>query len=246
MNIKETDLYQPIYKYFSELGYKVDGEVKTLDVTATKGKELIIIELKKALNMKLLIQGAKRQRFTDLVYLAVPRPKKTYSREWNDKVYLTRRLELGLIVVSFTSSEPLVQIVHHPKPFSRKQSQRVSKRKKASIIREVAGRNNSYNVGGSKGEKLMTAYKENCLHIACCLNEFGILAPKELRKMGTGSKTLSILNKNFYGWYIRVKRGHYEISKQGKEALKQYSNLAQFYSNKIQQDLNIKGEQVNE
>lgn len=242
MNIKETDLYLPIYNYFTELGYKVDGEVKTLDVTAVKDNELIVIELKKSLNMKLLIQGAKRQRITDLVYLAMPRPKKTYSKEWKDKLYLTRRLELGVIVVSFTAEKPLVQVIHHPKPFSRKQSKRLSQRKKNSVIREVSGRNNNYNVGGSKGKKLMTAYKENCLHIACCLKQFGVLSPKQLRNIGTGTKTLSILNMNFYGWYTRIKRGQYELSETGRDALNQYSSLTEFYNNKIQQELINKGE----
>lgn len=49
MDIKETDLYKPIYDYFTKLGYKVNSEVKTYDVTAVKGESLVIIELKKIL-----------------------------------------------------------------------------------------------------------------------------------------------------------------------------------------------------
>ncbi|GKX31597.1 hypothetical protein SH1V18_40770 [Vallitalea longa] len=229
MNIKETDLYKPIHDYFTQLGYQVNGEVKSIDVTAIKDDELILIELKKSLNMKLLIQGTKGQRLTDKVYLAIERPKGTFSKQWKDKLYLIRRLELGLIYVSFTGKEPLVQIVYHPKPFNRKQSMKLSKKKKNNVISEIEGRYGDFNVGGSSKTKLMTAYKENSLHIACCLKKYGELSPKELRQLGTGNKTTSILYNNFHEWFTKIDRGIYGISDKGIDAINKYNDLADYY-----------------
>lgn len=233
MEIRETDLYEPIYNYFTELGYKVNSEVKTLDVTAVKDDTLIVIELKKNLNMKLLIQGIKRQRLTDMVYLAIQRPKKTFSRDWKDKLYLIRRLELGLIVVSFKGKKTLVQVVCHPKPFNRKQSMRISSKKKKNIVAEIDGRYSDYNVGGSSRTKLMTAYKEKSIHIACCLQKYGNLSPKALRELGTGEKTTTILYKNYYYWFENIERGIYGISDKGQQAIEQYSELADYYFEQI-------------
>lgn len=234
-DIKETDLYLPIHKYFTDLGYQVNGEVKTLDVTAVKDNKLIVIELKKNLNMKLLIQGIKRQRLTDQVYIAIQRPKKTFSRDWKDKLHLIRRLELGLIVVSFTRKTPLVQIICDPKPFSRTQSMNRAKKRQKGILDEIKERSGNYNVGGSTRKKVMTAYREKSIHIACCLQCYGELSPKQLRALGTGDKTTSILSKNFYGWFERMRRGVYDLTDGGQQAIKEYALIAQHYQVLIQE-----------
>lgn len=229
MNIKETDLYKPIYNYFTELGYKVNSEVRSIDVTAVKDDELIIIELKKNINMKLLIQGTKGQRMTDKVYIAIERPNNIMSKQLKDKLYLIRRLELGLIYVSFSGKSPLVQIVYHPKPFDRKKSMSLSSKKKKSLIKEIEGRCKDFNIGGSNKTKLMTAYKENSIYIACCLEKYGNLSPKELRKLGTGDKTTSILYNNFHEYFTKVARGIYGISDKGIDAINTYKDMADYY-----------------
>ncbi|MCT4598850.1 MAG: DUF2161 family putative PD-(D/E)XK-type phosphodiesterase [Vallitalea sp.] len=229
MNIKETDLYQPIHNYFTDLGYEVKSEVKSFDVTAVKDDSLVIIELKKNLNMKLLIQGTKAQRITDMVYIAIPRPKKTFSREWKDKLYLIRRLELGLIFISFEGNKDLVQVICHPKAFDRNRSMKRSSKKKTGIIAEIEGRYGDYNVGGSNRKKIMTAYKENCIHIACCLKKYGNLSTRELRKIGTGDKTTSILYNNYYNWFFKVSRGVYGLSEEGYKATEEHKELTQYY-----------------
>ena len=53
----ETDLYEPIRDYLVAQGYTVRGEVHDCDVTATKGEELIVVELKLRFNMELLYQA---------------------------------------------------------------------------------------------------------------------------------------------------------------------------------------------
>ncbi len=176
----EKDLYKPLQTLFTKDGYEVYGEVKDCDLVASKGDALIIIELKLTLSVDLLIQAAKRQRLTDQVYIAIPKPKhRLNSRQWTDKVHLVRRLELGLIVVSNPSRRAKAEIILHPTHFDRSKSMRLSKAKRRSLLKEIEDRSADFNVGGSNRTKIMTAYKENCIQIACYLNDFGPLSPKK-------------------------------------------------------------------
>ncbi|HHT48567.1 MAG TPA: hypothetical protein GXZ98_04660 [Firmicutes bacterium] len=233
--IEETQLFAPVRDFFTGLGYEVHGEVGTCDLTATKEDELIIVELKRNLNLDLLLQGAKRQRLTSQVYIAILKPKYSiYSKKWKDRCYLVRRLELGLITVALLPGQPRVEVVFHPGPFDQARSKRGSRRKKSRLQQEIAGRHGNYNTGGSVGQKIMTAYKENALHIACCLQKYGPLSPKALQQLGTGPKTASILQKNFYGWFHRVARGSYQLTSEGRDQLSKYPELVAYYASLIQ------------
>lgn len=231
MNIEkmlETDLYKPIYEYLVSQGYEVHSEVKGCDITAVKEEELIIIEMKTSFNATLLMQAVQRQKAADSVYIAIPKPKKRiYSKSWDDMCYLIKRLELGLIIVDLKNNN--VDLMFHPET----SSFRKNKRMRSSIIREINGRYKDYNVGGSTRTKIMTAYREASVHIACCLEIHGQLSPAQLRKLGTSEKTQSILSKNFYGWFNKVGRGKYELHESGKIALENYSELAMHYRNEI-------------
>lgn len=228
--IIETDLYKPIYQYLSEQGYKVCSEVKDCDVTAVKDEELIIIEMKTNFNATLLIQAVQRQKAADLVYIAIPKPKKAgFSKQWKDMCYLVKRLELGLIVINFKNNINAVEVVFHPGPYA----YRKNKNMRNSIIKEINGRYKDYNEGGSTRKKIMTAYKEASIYIACCLESYGSLSPKKLRELGTSEKTQSILSKNFYGWFNRVVKGVYELTEDGLKVLEEYSELAEHYRNKV-------------
>jgi hypothetical protein len=239
--ILEKDLFKPVHDYFERLGYDVHGEVRGCYIAASKDGELIIIELKRSLNLELLIQAAKRQRITDRVYVAVPRPDcNMFSRKWKDLCFIVRRLELGLLTVSLKGDMESVDVIMDPHPFDRKKSMQQTKKKKAGIIDEMGGRHGNFNLGGSTRTKIMTAYKENSIHIACCLRRFGELSPKKLREMGTGEKTLSILRGNFYGWFENIARGIYGLSDRGREMFSEYPELVAYYQNLINN--NIKNE----
>ncbi|WP_186670724.1 DUF2161 domain-containing phosphodiesterase [Sporosarcina sp. BP05] len=232
----EVDLYKPVKEYFTQQGYDVHGEVNECDVAAVKEQELVLIELKLSLSIDLLIQATKRQRLTNEVYVAIPKPKLNFrSKKWKDSCHLVRRLELGLILVSFIEDDARAEIVFHPASFDRKKSMQRSKKKRNAMLTEVEGRLGDYNVGGSRQTQIMTAYKENCIHIACCLLQLGPLSPKSLRKMGTGEKTLTILNKNYYGWFDRIRRGTYMISDAGKGELHAFSDLFSHYSEVVRE-----------
>jgi hypothetical protein len=231
--LQEVDLYKPIQTYFSKDGYEVYGEVKDCDLVAVKDEELVVVELKLTLSVDLLIQAAKRQRITDQVYIAIPKPKhRLRSRAWTDKCHLVRRLELGLIIVSFAGGRTKTEVLFQPTPFNRKKSSGQSKVKRKAIMKEITGRSADFNVGGSNRTKIMTAYKENCIQIACFLDKEGPLSPKLLKNMGTSDKTPSILTKNYYGWFERIKRGTYAITEKGQHDLKEFPDLVKYYQNK--------------
>ncbi|SMQ80231.1 hypothetical protein SAMN05444673_3885 [Bacillus sp. OV166] len=224
--LQEIDLYKPIQTYFLREGYEVYGEVKDCDIVAVKDEELVVIELKLTLSVDLLIQASKRQRITDKVYVAIPKPKhRLNSKRWTEKCHLIRRLELGLIVVSSPGKRGRAEIIFEPTSFIR----RKNKRKRDSIMKEINGRSADYNVGGSNRTKIMTAYKENCIQIACYLENLGPLSPRKLNQLGSGKNTSSVLTKNYYGWFERIKRGIYVITEKGKEEIKEYPELVNYY-----------------
>lgn len=233
--ILEEDLSSPICEFLLKQGYTVRSEVNYCDITALKENELVVVELKRNLSVELLAQAVKRQKAADLVYIAVPKPKRMLGNsKWKDICHLIRRLELGLILVSFKGRQAFIEIPIEPIYFDRGKSKTINKKKKENIIKEINGRYVDLNVGGSTGKKLVTAYRESALFIACCLNMLGPLSPKALRELGTDNKkTTSILSENHYGWFEKVHRGMYNLNDEGKKALKQYKDLVDYYNNKI-------------
>lgn len=228
----EADLYGPIRDHFTKQGYRVNGEVHDCDLTAVKGGTLIIVELKLTLNIDLLLQATRRLRLTDMVYIAIPKPKKQSRKRWNDVVHLLKRLEVGLIIVTVTDNRKSIEFKVHPEPFARVTNK--NHRKKAALIKEIEGRSADYNIGGSNKRKIMTAYKENSIQIACYLEKLGQMSPKALVALGTGEKTPSILQKNYYKWFERVERGIYVLTNQGRADLKDYPELVAYYTGKLE------------
>jgi hypothetical protein len=142
--ILEEDLCRPVSDYLTSRGYTVRSEVKHWDITATKGDELIAVELKRSINISLLIQATQRQRAADSVYVAVPRPEfRIYrGKKWRHLCHLLRKLELGLIVVSFRHGTAAdVEIVFHPKSFRQRKSRKNRSMILEEINREAAGKN---------------------------------------------------------------------------------------------------------
>ena len=224
--IKESDLFAPVQDYLTGQGYTVKAEVLHCDITAVREDELVVIELKKNLNLSLLIQAANRQKFADSVYVAIAAtPGRRLPRHFKDACHLLKRLELGLIIVTFLKTKTRVEILFHPAEFKKRKSHK----RRRSIIREISGRTGNYNTGGSTGRQLVTAYRESAVHIACLLMEYETLSPAKLRQSGTSKKTQRILSDNHYGWFERVKRGVYRLHPQGEKALEQYPDLVDHY-----------------
>jgi hypothetical protein len=218
--VPETELYEPVKKYLEALGYTVRGEVADCDIAALHGDELIAVELKSSINLKLILQATERQESCDAVYLAVPAEGSSYPADFKAKLRLVKRLELGLLLVRFLSHRIRVELVCHPAG----SGPRKSRRKRQVILREFSGRSGDYTPGGTRG-KVITAYREQALYIACLLHREGPLSPARCRKLGAPDKAAAILQANHYGWFERVSRGLYRLHEAGRQALKEYPEL---------------------
>lgn len=236
-DFREEDLYVPIYEYLSDLGYTVRSEVSHCDIAAVKGEELLVVEMKKSLNLDVILQATLRQKLADMVYIAVPKPgRDLFSKRWNNLSYLLKRLQLGLIVVSLKEDFSYVEVVFEPAVFDMINSKKQNKKKRQGLIKEFEARYGDFNTGGSTRKKLMTAYREMAIHTACCLMKYGPLSPKALRQLGTDEKkTTTILKENHYGWFEHKARGLYDINADGRQAVEGYAELFEYYMQLIEE-----------
>ena len=219
--MKETDLYPHVKKWLEDGGYAVHAEVEDCDVAARRGDDLILIEIKRAITLDLLLQLTRRQEAADSVYAAVPAPAGRNAR-WRGLTRLLQRLGAGLLLVHVESALPGVELAFHPIP----QGRRKSVRKTRAILDEMAGRSIDLNLGGSNRRKRMTAYREQALAVAVCLDRTGRASPKQLRGMGAPPKAGAILRDNHYGWFERKERGVYDVTAAGRRAVVEYASLA--------------------
>ena len=238
--MKETELYIPVKRLLEEEGYEIRGEVSGADIAAMRGEELLIVEMKTAFNLKLLMQVVKRQRMTDNVYIAIPRPsyKKRFNKDIKDREYLLRRLSLGLIYVAMDSEAPYAAVVFKPGKFDMDKSKAASSRKTAKLLKEYGGRSKDYNIGGSVRTNLVTVYREKALVIAYCLKKNGTTKTKILKEMGCSDKTTTILYNNYYGWFEKTGKAEYKLSESGFKALAKYREVLEHLVKDIEHEEN--------
>lgn len=228
-DFKETDLYAPIRAFLEEEGYQVQAEVKNCDIAAVKDGQLVIVELKKAFNLKLVYQGLERQSLTDQVFVAIPRPKKgAREKAWKDMLKLLKRLELGLLTVALDSPLQTVDVVLEPSDSLAWKN----RRKREKVQAELENRQVDGNVGGMTRRKIMTAFREKSIRLACILEKEGQVSTAFLRERGM-EDCIGILSRNYDKWFRRVEKGVYTLSEKGTEALEQedYAKVVSFYRN---------------
>ena len=170
VDVIEEDLYAPIRDYLEECGFLVKGEVNHCDVTAMKDDVVLVVEMKLLLNLDEILQAVLRQRVADIVYIAVPKKGNLlFTKRWQNICHLLRRLEIGLLLVSLRGEHSFVELALEAKPFDRQRSRAVSGHKRVSLIKEFESRSGDLNTGGSTGKRIITAYRENAIHIAVLL-----------------------------------------------------------------------------
>lgn len=223
----EKELYPPVRDLFANRGYRVNAEVRDCDMTAVKDGELVIVELKKNMTVTLLAQGLRRQRTGADVFVAVPKPKNYSFNKFRQVFSVLKKLELGLIFVSLRGEHSFAEIVFEPKPYT---SQYKNNKKRKEILTEIEGRTIDTNAGGVHGTKIITAYTEKCIHIACILDMYGELSPKEVRERGGADNAQLILSRNVYGWFEKVDKGVYRITNDGRRGLLEYPELEKYYT----------------
>lgn len=87
------------------------------------------------------------------------------------------------------------------------------------------------NQGGITRRKIITAYTERCIHIACALQRFGEMSAKELSVLGMVHKDVyNALRGNHYGWFYKVEKGVYALTLKGRRDLDNYPEFVTYYS----------------
>jgi hypothetical protein len=206
----ETDLYLPVKRFLEAQNYTVKAEVKGCDVVALRGDEaLVVVELKQSLTLALLYQAVDRLGVTDHVYIAIPRPKRGVASE---AMKLCRRIGIGLIIVTSSGS---VEALCDPVPYA----PRINTKKRGVLLKEFNARSGDPNVGGSTRKPLMTAYRQDAMKCASHLQQHGASRIRDVKAATRVDRAPGIFRDNVYGWFEKVERGIYQLSKTGLAAL---------------------------
>ncbi len=221
--MKETDLYLPVKNFLEDQGYEVKAEVTDCDLVAVRDGDLpVIVELKLSLSLDLMIQGITRQSITDAVYIAVPaKSGKAWNKRRKDAVKLCKRLGLGLISVRFGKGAASVLV--HADPGAHKVHK--LKKRQTALLLEFQKRVGDPNTGGQTGRSIVTAYRQDALRIARAIDTDGPGKPVNLARSLNITRTPSILQKNYYGWFIRIDRGIYGLDIRGRDALGTFDDV---------------------
>lgn len=234
--VREEELYAPIKNYFAHKGYEVKAEVNHCDLVAIHPhtEETIIVEMKKTFNLALLLQGVERQRLGTQVYLAIERNRKksgAVNQRYGDLAELCRRLNIGLITVTFYKTKPaVVDILCLPEDEPIRY-QRVRRGKR--LLQEFRERSGDYNVGGSHAKKLVTSYREKALRCALSLQQLAISSPKSISTHCGVANAAIILRHNYYGWFHKIERGKYTLTADGHAALVEYEEVINGWTNSL-------------
>ncbi|HLJ63410.1 MAG TPA: DUF2161 family putative PD-(D/E)XK-type phosphodiesterase [Stellaceae bacterium] len=216
MSALESDLYAPVKRFLEAQGYEVKGEVKGCDVVGVRGEEPpVIVELKRRVSLELILQGVDRLAMSDAVYLAVPPNRRGINPRDTAVRALCRRVGLGLLIVHGAE----IEVVLDPLPYQ----PRRNRARQALLLGEHARRQGDPNRGGSTRVPIMTAYRQEALRCALGLRANGAMKVAELRRLAEAPNAAKILYDDVYGWFERVGRGTYRLSKGGEEGLARFS-----------------------
>jgi hypothetical protein len=219
----EAALYPAVKAFLEDQGYTVKGEVGGCDVVATRGGEPpVIVELKRAFNLALLLQGVDRLSLTDRVYLAVERSARRRSGASAyraDVRQLCRRLGLGLLVVAPERSRGAVEVVLDPRPYApRRRVARLGR-----LLGEHARRVGDPTPGGVSRTPIMTAYRQEALRCARLIERDGQARLQALRATGLVPNAAKILQRDVYGWFRRVARATYALTDRARQDLGRFA-----------------------
>ena len=216
----ETELYEPVKKYLELNGYTVKGEIGNIDVYAVKDTMTIAVELKVNITLKLIYQAIDRQKLADDVYIAVPSLAiKSHRKDLKKFLLLLKRLSIGLMVVKKDNVEVLLDPIDYNLDLSKTRS----KKKRIKLITDFTNLESNENQGGSRGKR-MTVYREKVIKIAKLLNDNPGLSPKKIKEATMIENTYSILQKNYYNWFMKKERGSYQLSIEGRNFINQETN----------------------
>jgi hypothetical protein len=257
---RETELYPPVKAFFAGRGYEVKAEIGGCDLFAVRPDEPdpTIVEMKKIFSLALLLQGIDRQKTGASVWLAVERNRTkrgAHNQRFPELTALCRRLRLGFMTITFyKTKEPVLDVWCEPgtgagqgKAMTAVAAAEASSlymadplpagnrsRKRASrLLKEFANRSGDYNVGGSTGRKLVTAYHERALQCALALRCHGPSSPRNIRDWTHCINAGNVLRDNHYGWFAKVEKGIYRLTSAGKQALQEYAEITSLWASRF-------------
>ena len=209
----ETSLYKPVKRFLESLGFEAKGEVCGCDIVALdKGEPaaVVIAELKLTFTLELLLQAVDRTAVCDEVWVAVRASRRGRGREGDPRVKkLCRFLGFGLLSV-YASGK--VDVLVEPEPWR----PRHDAKRRSKIVSEHRRRRGDPALGGSTRRPVMTAYRQQALICAAAL-AVAPLRPRDLK--ADAPDVAKILQRNVYGWFVRVVRGIYGLTPVGRAAL---------------------------
>ncbi|MGN1318201.1 MAG: DUF2161 family putative PD-(D/E)XK-type phosphodiesterase [Lachnospirales bacterium] len=221
----ETELYFPINDYFTKLGFKVDAEVKDCDIVAIKDNTVVICELKRGFTIELIYQLVQRKKLTPYVYAVIPRPKNLRSKSFTKKLDILKALDCGLMVV--LNSTKRVDIILEP----RGEDTSKNKLMRKGVEKEAAIRKTKLNLGGQSKRKIVTAHKESLIATICYIEKYGEINTRKCK-----DNIKNILQRNHYGYFIRLRNGVYTVNEEGLKVLNDpdYKDIADYYRKEVE------------
>lgn len=166
--MKETDLFPPIKKYLLKQGYEVYSEVegkwfkKRADIIATNKNNLIALEMKTSLSFQLIDQARFWLRFSDYVFIVIPKVKTERSYT---AIETLKSLGIGMLEVDMKKYQILVSRGNEDDVFSyinkvldARKNQIDSRSRKQ--FEQLTEEHKTWSVGGSqsKNSKYVTSY----------------------------------------------------------------------------------------
>jgi hypothetical protein len=219
--MRETDLYPAVKRFLEAQGYAVKGEVNNCDIVAVRNdEEPVVVELKRTLNLGVILQAIDRTTLSSKVYLAVPRRCPVLRAHKKQVMRLLRMLGLGLLTVNPGSRRGGTEVHLDPGPYK----PRKSRQRKERMLREFALREGDPNKGGADRRRgIMTAYRQRALRIGLHLQEKGPMKAADVARSLGEPETRNIAYRNVYGWFERVSRGVYRLSPRGLREIPQWT-----------------------
>ncbi len=223
----ERELYPIVKSYLEAEGYAVKAEVKSCDIMAQADEVNIIVELKLSFNLKLVFQVLDRLEKCPNVFIAIPEyALNKHPKRKRDIVKLMRTLGVGIMAIAKRPSGSAVDIVLQP--------QLVGAATDQALLTEFHSRSLDLNSGGMVNEKIVTAFREQVIEIATYLQLNGTTKAAVVKQLTGVAKAPNMLLTNHYGWFERIKVGHYNLTDQFFIDIKKYQRLHQFYLKKYQ------------
>lgn len=217
--MQEISLYAPVKRFLEGLGFTVKGEIGGCDLVALSEASppvVVICELKLQFNLELVLQGVDRAAACDEVWLAGRLSSRGKGRESDARFRnLCRRLGFGLLGVSARGE---VEVLLSPTALA----PRREPRRRSRLVDEHRRRRGDPAAGGGSRMPIMTAYRQEALACASVLAH-GPKRPRDLKPDLPNAP--NILQRNVYGWFIRMERGIYDLTDAGREALQRWPQL---------------------